>query len=134
MEYSPTSFELTGPTGEIIIDSLTISNLGEANLEFATGTGYWSTDASGGPDAFGYVWVDSDDPGGFPYNWIDITETGAEIIFTHNDSTSNDLPFGFDFAFYGNTFNSIILSANGWCSFTSHANSYYKKNYLIIDS
>jgi len=125
LEYSPTSFELAGTTGEIILDSLEISNMGEANLEFQTRTGYWSTDASGGPDAFGYVWVDSDDPEGFPYNWIDITDIGTEINFPQNDSTSADLPFGFDFKFYGNTFNSIILSANGWCSFTSHASSYY---------
>ena len=34
------------------------------------------------------------------------------------------MPFGFDFTFYGQTFNSIIVSANGWCSFTSHSNAW----------
>src|SRR5206468_12067551 len=32
---------------------------------------------SGGPDAAGYRWADSDDPLGAPFSWIDITGTGT---------------------------------------------------------
>ena len=44
--------------------------------------------------------------------------------FVHNDSTSANLPFGFDFPFYNNSFDHIIVSANGWLSFTSHSSAW----------
>jgi len=122
LEYSPAQYDFSLQTSQIDSAYLLITNLGEADLEYELSSGLWSqTDGSGGPDAFGYIWVDSDEPGGNPINWIDITGIGTQITFPHNDSTSANLPFGFAMPFYGQNFGTIVLSANGWCSFTSHA-------------
>ena len=125
ISYAPGSFDITLAPDETDTNYFYISNTGEADLEYELSIDFWEqVDASGGPDEFGYIWVDSDEPNGGVYRWVDISQIGYEVILTHNDSTSADLPFGFDFSFYGHTFNSIIVSANGWCSFTSHSSAW----------
>lgn len=79
---------------------------------------------SGGPDAFGYRWVDSDDPGGPVFNWTDISATGTPVGLTSDDATSGPLDLGFTMPFYGNTFSTIRVCTNGWLSFTSSLSSY----------
>jgi hypothetical protein len=59
-------------------------------------------DAQGGPDAFGYGWIDSDEPGGPVYNWVEINSIGSLVGVTSDDQVvSIALPFGF--TFYGIT-------------------------------
>ena len=75
--------------------------------------------ASGGPDAFGYRYADSDDPvQGTPFQWIDITSVGTPIPFTGDDQNQGPFPLPFPFTFYGNTFTSFRACTNGWISFT----------------
>ena len=74
---------------------------------------------SGGPDAFGYRWVDSDEAGGPTYDWVDITAVGTPITdLNADDEVVCPLPISFPFPFYGNSFNSLKVSSNGWLSFT----------------
>jgi subtilisin family serine protease len=78
------------------------------------------TESTGGPDAFGYRWTDSDEPGGPGFTWFDIADTGTVLsTLDSDDELSAAIPLGFDFPFYGNTFNSVRVSTNGWMSFTS---------------
>ena len=78
------------------------------------------TQNSGGPDAFGYRWVDSDEAGVPPFDWVDIAYPSNQIpSMAVDDGISEPLALGFSMPFYGTFFDSIHVSTNGWLSFTS---------------
>jgi hypothetical protein len=83
-----------------------------------------SPEGRGGPDAFGYVWIDSDEPGGPQFNWVDIRGVGTEITGIGDDTNVGPFPIGFDFPFYGNTYNQIRFCTNGFLSFTSTSTAF----------
>ncbi len=74
---------------------------------------------SGGPDTFGYRYLDSNDPLGPEYEWIEISETGTSSImygvptFSGDDNFSEALPLGFSFPFYGVDYNTAYVDING---------------------
>jgi len=78
----------------------------------------------GGPDEFGYTWIDSDEPGGPTYNWVDITDRGFPISMT-DDSNQGPYDLGFTFSFYDVDFTTFRVCSNGWVSFTSNGTSYF---------
>jgi hypothetical protein len=86
----------------------------------ADGTGV-GIERTGGPDAFGYQFRDSDEPGGPTFDWFDISTIGTPILTGSSGDDVNvpGLPVGFDFTFYGNTFSTVNFCTNGWLSFTS---------------
>jgi hypothetical protein len=62
--------------------------------------------ATGGPDEFGYTWDDS-----VAYTWIDgTTETGL----SSNCEPEVEVPVGFPFKYYENTYTSVYVSFNGY--------------------
>jgi hypothetical protein len=69
----------------------------------------------GGPDAYGYSFIDSDEATGPVYDWIDITGMGSTGP-TSDDSYVQVL-MGFDFNFYGNTYDEVVISSNGYLTF-----------------
>ena len=77
----------------------------------------------GGPDNFGYVWIDSDEPDGPAFNWVDISSIGTPIDFGADidDGNSGPIALGFTFPLYGNDFTSINVCTNGWASFTDES-------------
>ncbi|MFN8589390.1 MAG: S8 family serine peptidase [Candidatus Eisenbacteria bacterium] len=79
---------------------------------------------TGGPDAGGYRWTDSDEPGGPEYQWREIAGVGTRLFGSADDSTRTDVPLPFDFRFYGVTYRSVNVCTNGWLSFTSRAKSF----------
>jgi len=81
------------------------------------------TDGFGGPDAFGYSWIDSDEPAGPTYEWVEINELGTNAGGS-DDTNLGPFDLGFEFTYYGESFNQVRLCTNGWMSFTSTATSY----------
>jgi subtilisin family serine protease len=78
---------------------------------------------AGGPDGFGYLWIDSREEGGPIYSWTDISETGTEILPSSNDgSTSLQLPF--EFEFYDDYYSSVKVSSNGYLTFGNSGTDY----------
>jgi len=80
-----------------------------------------SIKGNGGPDAFGYKWIDSDAPGGPQYTWNDISTTGTQATFIASGSYSaNDegyvgpLNLGFNFKYYGTVTSQIYIHSNGY--------------------
>jgi formylglycine-generating enzyme required for sulfatase activity len=70
----------------------------------------------GGPDAAGYIWVNSLNPDGPEFEWEDITTTGTLLAVTGDDSqTSIQLPF--PFPFYGSTYTTASVCSNGYVNF-----------------
>jgi len=83
---------------------------------------------SGGPDGFGYMWIDSDTAGGPAFDWVGITSfeggSGTNTGMAADDQmdTINMSPFGFPF--YENTFDRIYVSSNGFLSFSYSGYAY----------
>jgi hypothetical protein len=87
--------------------------------------GITPTKGMGGPDAFGYRWIDSDELNGPTYSWVEISgEPGATQLDLTDDQNSGPFDIGFTFEFYGTDFTQFRICANGWVSFTSTATSY----------
>ncbi len=68
--------------------------------------------AAGGPDTYGYTYIDSNEAGGPAFSWIDISATGTNLALT-DDSSSDLFTIGFTFTFYGTDYTQINVGSNG---------------------
>ena len=92
-----------------------------------------SFEGFGGPDAFGYKWIDSNEPNGPQYVWDDIVSTGTLVTNWTATSTFNPkdegyagpFPLGFNFKFYGNIKTQIYVSSNGVILFSPITSNIY---------
>ncbi len=79
----------------------------------------------GGPDAFGYAWVDSDETGGPAVDFQDISGSGTAVTFTAassypaGDEGYADVALPFDFPFYGGTQSTVRVFSNGFLTFST---------------
>ena len=87
---------------------------------------------TGGPDARGYSWIDSDTAGGPTYVWNDISTTGTLLGTGDDNLYSLTLPYSF--YFYGNMQTSTWVSTNGWLSFGSSPGTSAPTNTTIPSS
>lgn len=117
-------------TGEQATHTVTLSNVGVGTLDFnipRPAVGEPTALGSGGPDGYGYRWIDSDDPGGPVFDWVDISGVGTRILFSDEyciDCNAGPIPMGMSFPFYGNIFDEVRVATNGWVSFTSDSTEY----------
>ncbi len=65
-----------------------------------------------------YNWIDADAWNGGVSTGIDSAQPQVANQFW----TSRKIVFGFDFNYFGNTFNGVYVSLNGWCSFVYPGN------------
>ncbi|MBU0509274.1 hypothetical protein KKH27_10605 [bacterium] len=79
-----------------------------------------SVDNAGGPDAFGYRYVDNVAPDTATYNWIELKGDPSatwlpSTAFSSMDAAVNnaDLPIGFTFPFYGGSYTIFRVSVDG---------------------
>ena len=120
---APASIEETVAPGEVQHATITLGNVGDADLEYSVSIQYQSGPVTGfgGPDGFGYSWVDSDYPGGPVYDWYDISGIGDVV---GEGGNFGPFPLGFDFSYYGEIFSSVRVGTKGWLSFTSASGTY----------
>ncbi len=76
--------------------------------------------AVGGPDAYGYVWDD-----GVAFEW----HTATNVVGSGDDAYFS-VPLPFPVTFYGNTYNTVYVSTNGWASFEPVTSSYLSNSNL----
>jgi len=101
----------------------------------ATQTGYPVDRSAGGPDAFGYYWIDSDDPGGPAFDWIDVSGTGRNVISgLTDDSFVGPFEIGFGFPFYDSLYTEVYISSNGLIGFNTDNLSTRLRKHIPNDS
>ncbi|MBN1974688.1 MAG: right-handed parallel beta-helix repeat-containing protein [Sedimentisphaerales bacterium] len=78
------------------------------------------------PDAYGYSWIDSDSKWGPQFHWIDISNVRTKITGIENSLEECFGPFslGFNFNFYGKSYNKCYIQSDGLISFGSEPVTY----------
>ena len=80
--------------------------------------GYWGTPPTwGGPDAYGYTFVNSEHAGGPDYEFVDISSSGEPVGLT-DDSSAGPFDLGFEMPWYGSTRSQCWIGSNGLVSFS----------------
>jgi MYXO-CTERM domain-containing protein len=79
--------------------------------------------ANGGPDSFGYRWIDNrgGEAGAPAYSWAN-TGGGTGVSFS-DDTVRGPYNIGFTFSFYGRDYTQVWVSSNGFLTFEQNANS-----------
>ncbi len=118
------TFPSTSPMVRII-PAVRTTESGEYTKDNPREEGGMSIEGSGGPDLFGYEWIDSDEPNGPAYEWNDISTTGTEAtnwtatgsFGARDEGYAGPFSLGFTFKFYGEEQTEIYVSSNGFLSF-----------------
>ncbi len=122
LDYAPVVVNVTIPWGATLTETFFISNTGTGPLTFSlinveSGNGA-ATNSSPAtvcpPDEFGYTCTDSNAPDNLvSYDFEDISGTGT-AVHLGDDEVSEALPIGFAFNFYGENYDDIYISSNGF--------------------
>ncbi|EQB63512.1 MAG: YD repeat protein [candidate division Zixibacteria bacterium RBG-1] len=109
--------------------SVTLSNTGQLPLYYNISIGLKDSIGNLISDAFGYSWKDNVANSKLNFNWVEIEDRGAVIAQdTGNDLNLGPYAVGFPLTFYGNSFDSIRITTNGWLSFTSPNPNFYNRS------
>jgi len=136
LDYSVEMINNTFPGKSVDIKIIPVNNTTESGIENKDNPRQeqgQSIEGFGGPDAWGYKWIDSDEANGPVYVWNDISSTGTAVTTWTPTGTFGGTdegyagPFnlGFNFKFYGQTKSQIYISSNGFLCFAPlTANTY----------
>ena len=133
---APSSLAATLPPDRAAARTLTITNTGPGVLDFTiprlrpaasaevpllprnASKSIAGAAGTGGPDAFGYDWVDSDTAGGPAFNWVDISATGTPVTL-NGDWNRGPFEVGFTFPYYGNHHTTFYIGTHGCVSLSA---------------
>jgi len=113
LQYSPEAVAVNVEQGSSVDAEFTITNSGHGDLTYRI-------EITPPPrhDREGYSWNDSELPGGPNFDWKEISQIGWPIDFDSLDNgNSGYRPLGFNFQYYGTSFNFIRFCTNGWVTF-----------------
>jgi hypothetical protein len=117
--------------GALVLLSFVLAYGNNVNDKAIWGTGLWGDQPPsafniGGPDGYGYYFIDSNDSAfNAPQpNFIDISGYGTPIAFTGDDENLGPFLIGFSINYYGIDFLTFRACSNGWASFTASVNSF----------
>ncbi len=112
----------------LVIVCLTLAAAQASNLVQPAGKSFapgLATD--GGPDAWGYRYVDNDTSGSVPgkptYNWMDIRSNGTRVTGLSDDNIVGPFQVGFVFPLYWQRYTEFYVGSNGYLTFDDYANS-----------
>lgn len=79
---------------------------------------------SGGPDQYGYVWLNDQDPNGPVYNWIEIDglPNTVEVTTLTDDNVTATINLPNPFRYYWYYVNSFHIGSNGYITFSGNTN------------
>lgn len=91
---------------------------------------YLARPTSGGPDLFGYTWINSDDVAGPAFSWNDISvDPGAIAVPLGDDAFAGPFALGIDFPFYGVDQTECNITSNGFINFGTGSSSLSNQNF-----
>lgn len=67
----------------------------------------------GGPDNFGYTYLDSNSLIGPAYDWVEISGTGTMVLPSSDDQWVGGINLGFFFNYYGTDYSQLAIGNNG---------------------
>jgi hypothetical protein len=109
--FEPSALEASVAQDDFVVVHTVLHNNSDYTVEFSF-PGYTSKDF-GGPDDFGYSWIDSEEPGGPDWSWTDISETGYQVEGLGDDEVAGPFELPFEFPYYGQGKFHYWISPNG---------------------
>jgi hypothetical protein len=114
-------------TSSVIDDPSYQRNEADGGGDPHAGIGNPVVTGAGGPDGFGYTWIDSNEENGPSFQFMDISDEGTQITITDDfgsaPSPEVDLPFAFEF--YGEEKTTVRIDNNGFLHFDSPSGNYF---------
>lgn len=123
--FDPATLEATVGMNDSVVVHSVLHNGSDYTIDFSF-PGYTSK-GQGGPDDYGYTWIDSEEPGGPEWSWTDISETGTLVEGLGDDQMAGPFEMGFNFHYYGETHNHFWISSNGVISFNDQMIPFYNQ-------
>jgi len=91
-----------------------------AAVAIAAGQSYVGGVSGGGPDSFGYRYLDSDTacPGSPVFSWVNVKGIGTRVTGLGDDNYAGPFGLGFEFPYYGYLVDTVFVGADGYITFT----------------